>query len=179
MDEYCELSKGYDNQVVRHALEYASKCHITTNHKYDSHSYTIHLKMVYDFGCKFAYLLGEAEIDIALAACWCHDVIEDTRQTYNDVKRECGTDIAETVYALTNEKGRTRAERANNKYYRGIRKSDVATFVKLCDRLANTAYSVSHNQRMTQVYKMEFPHFRQQLYNERFDDMFNELESFM
>lgn len=176
MEIYCKLNPGFDSDTIRHAMEYAAKCHIGTNHIYDGHPYTIHLKMVYDFGCQFAYLLKKEEIDTALAACWTHDTIEDTRQSYNDVKKQCGTDIAEVVYALTNEKGRTRAERANDKYYQGIRENELATFVKLCDRLANTSYSAAHNQKMIETYRREMPHFCQTIYNARFEPMFEELK---
>ena len=60
-----------------------------------------------------------------------HDVIEDTRQTYNDVKKATSEMVAEIVYALTNEKGKTRKDRANTKYYDGIKDCEFATFVTL------------------------------------------------
>ena len=49
---------------------------------------------------------------------------------------------AEIVYALTNEKGRTRAERAGVKYYEGIRAVPYAPMVKLADRMANVRFSL-------------------------------------
>ena len=72
-----------------------------------------------------------------------HDSIEDARLTYNDVIRiakrwmddEQALIATEIVYALTNDKGRTRAERAGEKYYQGIRETAFAPFVKLSDRL--------------------------------------------
>ena len=93
------------------------------------------------------------------------------RQTYNDVmktalkwmKGEQALMATEIVYALTNDKGRTRAERAGEKYYRGIRETPYAPFVKLCDRLANISYSCSADggkgSRMKGVYRAEMPHF--------------------
>ena len=79
----------------------------------------------------------------------------------------------EIVYALTNDKGRTRAERAGERYYQGIRQTPYAPFVKLCDRLANITYSCSgvdgDNIRMKQVYKDELPHFLEAI-NPRLDD---------
>ena len=69
----------------------------------------------------------------------------------------------EIVYALTNEKGRNRAERANEKYYEGIRETPYAPFVKLADRLANTSYAFSKGTadslRMSKVYREELPGF--------------------
>lgn len=176
-DKYCILNPGFDSAFIRKAMEYAEHCHNGTNQKYDELPYTIHLKMTYDFGCEYAYLLDEKDIEPALCACWTHDIIEDTRQSYNDVKKVLGYDVAEIVFALTNEKGRTRAERANEKYYSEIQKSPVATFVKLCDRMANTTYSKTHNQHMIETYRNEFEHFKQVLFNKRFETMFKKLES--
>ena len=69
----------------------------------------------------------------------------------------------EIVYALTNDKGRTRAERAGEKYYKGIRETPYAPFVKLCDRLANVTYSCEadghRGTRMKDVYIGEMHHF--------------------
>ena len=100
-----------------------------------------------------------------------HDSIEDARLTYNDVKRtanewmnnEQAHTAAEIVYALTNDKGRNRAERAGERYYQGIRETPYAPFVKLADRLANITYSCQSsekaNQHMREVYLQELPHF--------------------
>lgn len=80
---------------------------------------------------------------------------------------------AEMVYALTNEKGRTRAERANDKYYQGIRETAYAPFLKLADRLANITYSCSHsneaNGHMRQVYRSEWPHFLEAITSDKTD----------
>ena len=76
---------------------------------------------------------------------------------------------AEIVYALTNEKGRTRAERANERYYEGIRQTPYAPFVKLCDRLANVTYACSVDAggdiRMKEVYKNEMGEFLMDIRN--------------
>ena len=70
---------------------------------------------------------------------------------------------AEIVYALTNDKGRTRAERAGERYYQGIRETPYAPFVKLADRYANITYScLGHgeaNAHMREVYRKELLHF--------------------
>ena len=100
-----------------------------------------------------------------------HDSIEDARQTYNDVTRtarqwmddEQAHMAAEIVYALTNDKGRTRAERAGEHYYQGIRQTPYAPMVKLADRLANMTYSCEcideDNTHMREVYRRELDHF--------------------
>ena len=132
--------------------------------------------MVVDVANKFIHLIPEKDRDIVLSSAWCHDVIEDTRQTYNDVKNATSLEVAEIVYALTNEKGKTRKERANEKYYNGIRNTPYATFVKLCDRIANIQYSMSQRSRMLEMYRKETPDFINTLYDERYDEMFEYLE---
>jgi len=149
--------------------------HSSTNHLYDRHSYDKHLKMVYDYNIKFNYLIAQEDKEIASAACWLHDTIEDCRKTYNDIEKLAGYEVAEIVYALTNEKGRTRKDRANNKYYAGIKAIPLAVFVKICDRLANVSYSKLKNSSILEVYKSENAYFFKKLYLPQFDDMFLEL----
>jgi (p)ppGpp synthase/HD superfamily hydrolase len=154
--------------------ESAYELHRSVNQTYgDGLPYGYHLDMVANAVREFGYLVCADEDDIIpmLFAAYYHDSIEDARQTYNDVmktalkwmKGEQALMATEIVYALTNDKGRTRAERAGEKYYRGIRETPYAPFVKLCDRLANISYSCSADggkgSRMKDVYRAEMPHF--------------------
>ena len=108
-----------------------------------------------------------------------HDTIEDARMTYNDVvkflkefkgggfvlpegvRQHLEDQVPEIVYALTNEKGRNRGERANDLYYQGIRQTKFASFIKMCDRLANIQYTMMFvfANRMLDVYRKEYPEF--------------------
>lgn len=150
------------------AYNYACDCHELTNHTYDGHPYVKHLGMSYDWGKAFDCLIHENDQSNVFSAILCHDVIEDTRETRNDVAKQTNSIVAELVYAVTNEKGRTRKERANNKYYRGIRNTKYATFIKLCDRLANVEYSaakanIDAESSMFFKYKAENLNFKFQL----------------
>ena len=102
--------------------------------------------------------------DFALAACWTHDVIEDCRQPYNDLAANLGKPIAEIIYAPTSEKGRNRKERANDKYYEGIRNTPLASFVKVCDRLDHINYSKYHGGKMLGMYQKDHENFIAQLF---------------
>jgi (p)ppGpp synthase/HD superfamily hydrolase len=145
--------------IVIKAREYANRCHSETNHLYDGQPYTVHLNMVVEAALNFIHLIPEEHREDVIAACWVHDVIEDCRQTYNDVKATTNEKVAEIAYALTNEKGKTRSERANLKYYDGICKTPYATFVKLCDRIANYTYSKNKGSRMAKMYEDEYSSF--------------------
>ena len=152
----------------------AHDLHQSVNQTYgDDLPYGYHLDMVVNGIRDFGHLVCTCENDILplFFGGYYHDSIEDARLTYNDVMkvaREMLTEeqalmATEIAYALTNDKGRSRAERAGEKYYKGIRETPYAPFVKLCDRLANITYSCSgvnaHSLRMKEVYKKEVPHF--------------------
>lgn len=161
-------------EVISQIRESAHALHAGVNQTYDDvHPYGFHLDMVADSVYKYGHVVCSREKDVVslFFGAYYHDSIEDARQTYNDVKRiakrwmddEQALMATELVYALTNEKGRTRAERANEKYYQGIRETAYAPFVKLADRLANITHSFSHNNaenvHMKQTYQKELPHF--------------------
>jgi (p)ppGpp synthase/HD superfamily hydrolase len=147
-------------------IKWILKQHESTNHMYDTYlPYEFHLRMVAKVAEKFIELIpnlndGETALrDTVLLAAYGHDLIEDTRVSYNDVKENLGLGPADIIYACTNEKGKNRKERANDKYYEGIRNFKGAVFVKLCDRIANVQYSKMTGSRMFDMYKKENDHF--------------------
>ena len=153
-----------NTNLVQKAKEYALEKHSGCNQQYDGKPYEFHLEMVHSFGEKYAHLIPEEMRENVLAACWTHDIIEDCRENYNDVKNMLGEAVAELVYAVTNEKGKTRHERANDKYYEGLRNIPYANFLKICDRLANVKYSRDGgNDKKLGIYKDEFASFRSKL----------------
>lgn len=166
MDKYAEMI-----ETIR---EKAHDLHQSVNQTYGNDlPYGYHLDMVVEGIRNFGHLVCAKEEDVLplFFGGYYHDSIEDARMTYNDVLRvarsllteEQALMATEIVYALTNDKGRNRAERAGEHYYQGIRETPYAPFVKLCDRLANISYSCTsggaQNQHMRQVYKHEMPHF--------------------
>jgi (p)ppGpp synthase/HD superfamily hydrolase len=183
-------------------IQWCIEQHQKTNHTYGDigEPYSVHLNQVNNVAKKFFYLVEQglntktntATIaQIIQLACYGHDLIEDTRNTYNDVKKVLGEQVVDIVYALTNEKGKNRAQRANDKYYEGIRNTPYAVFVKLCDRIANVQYSKSRGSAMFEMYKKENSKFLQQMgytnligehipthkYKEMFDYLINLLET--
>jgi (p)ppGpp synthase/HD superfamily hydrolase len=146
-------------------IEWIVAQHRDTNHKYDQYlPYEFHLRMVVEFANKFKHLITyEPDLEGVILGAWGHDLIEDTRVSYNDVRSELGDLAADIIYACTNEKGKNREERANDKYYRIIQSTPYATFIKLCDRMANATYSKSISSRMFDLYKKENPEFTSKL----------------
>lgn len=159
------------NQTIQSTVQaikqHAAEIHADVNQHYDDKPYSYHLNMVADFAAKFIGFFDEHFHLSIMFGAYFHDSIEDARLTYNDVMKiakqymnEYDAHIAtEIVYALTNDKGRNRAERAGEKYYKGIRETPFAAYVKLCDRMANFSYSITSGSGMAQKYKAEMDHF--------------------
>lgn len=159
--------------IKHNAFEYAKERHKDINQKYNGNPYfDAHILKVVAVAEEFKHLLPEHEHDIVISACALHDAMEDDHGTsYNDMVKKFGAIIAEIVYAVSNEKGRNRVERANKKYYKGIRTTGNADFVKLCDRIANVRSS-----EMRDMYRKEHEHFKSELYSHRLKPMWNALE---
>jgi (p)ppGpp synthase/HD superfamily hydrolase len=152
-------------------IKWCIEQHEKTNHFYDKYlPYEFHLRMVAKVARDFIKVIersaeGDVDdwVDTIIVAAYGHDLIEDTRVSYNDVKEILDEDAADIIYAVTNEKGKNRKERANKKYYEGIRNTPGAVFVKLCDRIANVQYSKMSGSRMFEMYKKENENFMNQL----------------
>ena len=164
--------------IINEIRNDAHALHASVNHAYDRiRPYGFHLDMVVNWVNKYIgeVCVNEQDILPVYFAAFYHDSIEDARLSYNDVMKiarslmdeEQAYLATEIVYALTNEKGRNRAERANEKYFAGIRAIPYAPFVKLADRLANTSYAFSKGTadslRMSKVYREELPEFLEAL----------------
>ena len=154
-------TKGIKNfELVIKARNYAIECHRKANHFYGDLPYEYHLQMAYDQALRYIHLIPEEWQAEVLAGIWVHDVIEDARQTYNNVLEATSYLTAEFSYALSNDKGKTRKERAGEKYYSGIRALPFADYLKICDRLANVTHGVLTGGSMAKGYKKENPDFR-------------------
>ena len=174
--------------IINEIRNDAHALHASVNHAYDRiRPYGFHLDMVVNWVVKYIADVCEKEQDVLpiYFAAFYHDSIEDARLSYNDVMKiakelmdeEQAFLATEIVYALTNDKGRNRAERANEKYFAGIRETPYAPFVKLADRLANTSYAFSKGTadslRMSKVYREELPGFLEALKVEGTDVRFS------
>lgn len=162
------------SQEIEQIRESAHELHQSVNQTYGKDlPYGFHLDMVAHEAEEFGHLVCAQEEDVVplMFGAYYHDSIEDARLSYNDVMKVAKTFMndaqalmaTEIVYALTNEKGRNRHERANERYYNGIRETPYAPFVKLCDRVANITFSCAgrdaDNLHMKEVYKQEVPVF--------------------
>jgi (p)ppGpp synthase/HD superfamily hydrolase len=161
-----KTSRIFPSIFITNAKNYAIATHAGTNHMYDKYlPYEFHLRMVANNGIKFMNFLPDEDVDSVIAACYCHDLIEDARENYNSVLRQTNKMTAEIVRACTNYgRGRDREERMPDFIYKDIYETPHAVYVKLCDRIANAQYSKMTGSSMFAKYKKEHAHFKKMLY---------------
>lgn len=157
---------------MEHHLQYFYDWHdITCNQKYDHYlPYSFHLKAV-DAAILFFkdclpeledpdVFLNDSSLTIARIVGAGHDVIEDARLTYNDIVKRHGVMIADGIFACTESTGRNRKERKDKAYYDRLFSSKIGVFVKLCDIIANTNYSIlTFNKSMLKDKRTDFATF--------------------
>jgi (p)ppGpp synthase/HD superfamily hydrolase len=146
------------------ALLVAERVH--ANATYDIYPYIYHPKMV----AKIAEDLGYDESIVI--ACLLHDTTEDGGLSYNKIKKYFGLEVAEIVYAVTDELGRNRKEK-HIKTYPKIQANWKATVVKICDRIANIKHSKEFTSSKFYMYKDEHSFFVSSLMNDTHPDDVN------
>lgn len=161
------LLDGLVGDINPESLEGKAQTTAILAHAHQRHGdrpYYCHLFEVVEFAKSFmrvspvGYLPSELK-----AAAWLHDIIEDAGYSYNDVRKGFGREVADIVFAVTNDAGKTRKERAGENYYAKIRANPGAVYIKLCDRLANVEAS---GERMRALYRDEMPSFLDSLRTE-------------
>lgn len=161
------LLDGLVGDINPESLEGKAQTTAIVAHAHQRHGdrpYYCHLFEVAEFAKSFmkeapgGYLPSELK-----AAAWLHDIIEDAGYSYNDVRKVFGEQVADIVFAVTNDAGKTRKERAGENYYAKIRDNPGAVYIKLCDRIANVTAS---GERMRALYRDEMPGFLDSLRTE-------------
>lgn len=119
--------------------------------------YTVHL---YETASVIKIFFPDTKFYLQICALL-HDVIEDTPTTRQEIEAIFGKEIADIVWAVTNEAGANRKER-HLKTYPKIKANPDAVLVKLADRISNT--SASFGYPIMSMYRKEYAGFREALY---------------
>lgn len=136
--------------------------------KYMEMPYVVHLMAVEAVARRFGLVTAEF-----LAACWLHDVVEDTDVKARDIREQFGPEIAYLVAAVTSEPGEDRRTRNALTYPKIFKAGAEAVALKLCDRIAN----VSNGGDAAQMYTREHYDFKRALYTAGSnEDLWKELE---
>lgn len=170
-----------DEKLVAAAEEFATNRHNATGRLYGDQPYISHVQKVVDVARSYLHLVPEKRQTAALIACWCHDLLEDTETQYRELRTLFGYKAAEVIYAVSDELGRNRKERALKTYLK-ILANPLAMFVKLCDRIVNMEFSKQNSSRLHDMYKREFRQFEYVLCTEdafsRYEAMWARLQEF-
>lgn len=158
------------------------------NQKYGDLPYVHHLDAVAKLAVKYAAVsqaiaeidfLGEEPIDqhnvykvvahLRMIA-FLHDAFEDTDLDVQLARQVAGNDVVDIALKLTDPPGANRKERKAKAYPR-IRSHQLAVYIKLCDRLANT-----QSGGKISMYQKEFGEFWIALYRKgEFDQLWKDL----
>lgn len=172
-------------------IEFCKHQHdIECNQKYNKTlPYSFHLELVSKRVEKFKNLLKPREYILCLNGAWGHDLIEDARITYNNIKDfkisgNYGIDnflgleneVVDIIYTCTELRGINRDERHGEEYIKGLKENKLGLFVKLCDISANVGFGILTNSSMVHKYRKEFSKFKEQLYLEEYEPLFNYIE---
>jgi len=183
---YSVMSKrrlGGFPELLEKAKSTAEKAHM--GQRYGKFPYTHHLFGTWDVLTKFGFSESDPNKEkrersqrLILGAIL-HDTLEDTDMTYGDLRNGFGKEVADLVFAVTNESGKNRAERFA-KTYPKIRSHPDATILKLADRIANVIHALQFNHDILDMYRREWKKFKQNLYVPGENDlMWEHLESIL
>jgi len=149
-------------------MKYAIDAH--EGQKYGKFPYIVHLIDVHAVLLEF----NVKDQDI-LASAFLHDLLEDTEFHYSDVKKLFGHEIAEIVYAITDEKGRNRKER-KDKTWPVLILNDKAVILKQADMIANIRMGRRENSDMVKMYREEYPAFKEYFKGHGLKEFWDELD---
>ncbi len=129
-------NKKYDTQLLIKAYEYADKMHKGQKRKSEE-EYITHPLYV-------AEILANMGLDTStICAAILHDILEDTKATYNDIVKEFGNETAEMVQGVT-KLGKLQYTTSEEQQVENYRKMFLAMgkdirviLIKLADRLHN------------------------------------------
>lgn len=138
---------------------FASKCYNDANCLYDGRNYPdSHIKMVVDIVKEHIGIFKiVADYENTLGAAYCHDLIEDAKQTHSTIKKVCGLDVADITLAVTDVPAENRLMKHLLTMHKTV-KDYRAIVLKLCDILANASYSKKIGSSMYRIYVEEYPY---------------------
>lgn len=166
-----------DKDLVRKAFLLAAEYH--QHQKYGEHPYLVHLYDVVNVLIEYGF--NTPTFYHLLAAAWLHDTLEDTTLNYSKIKTECGEYVAEIVFAVTDELGRSRKER-KKKTLPKLTGFEDAQIVKLADWIANLRDCHRNRSDLLQMYRKDYRSFRDAVKHEATELMlpfWDEIESLL
>lgn len=145
------------------AMVFARLKHKNQKRKYRGNAYIEHLAEVAgivatilnDYPASGGRQLEKEFIEIILAICWLHDVMEDQGVTYAELVELFGEEVADGVFALSDLETGTRAERKAKARNRLKLSPDILQSIKCADLISNLKEIIEFDGGFTKVYVEE------------------------
>lgn len=149
----------YFNLPTR-ALVFASKAHADQRRKYTNDPYIVHPIQVAARVRNVLLIDGihSFDVDLATAAAYMHDVLEDTAVTEAEMRAEFGDDVTNLVLEVTDVSKPEDGNRAKRKQIDRdhiAKASELGATIKLADMIDNTSTITAYDPDFAKVYMRE------------------------
>jgi (p)ppGpp synthase/HD superfamily hydrolase len=136
---------------------YAEKCYKDANCEYGvGESYMTHIDMVVGYVNFYKDIFSRPmDVEVMIGAAYCHDLMEDAKQTYNNISSVAGKKVADVVLAVTDVPAENRLMKHLLTMGKTV-KDYRAIILKMCDILANATYSMASGSSMHAKYVEEY-----------------------
>jgi len=136
--------------------EYAMRCYNEANCVYGDGNYWKHITMVSDNVKKHQGIFKNRQDALyTFGAALTHDLMEDAKQTYNNIFDVCGNDVADITLSVTDVPAENRLMKHLLTMGKTVR-DPRAIILKMCDILANATFSKESGSSMYQKYVFEY-----------------------
>lgn len=140
--------------------DFARKAHDDANCTYDGKNYYTHVSMVEEgIDVYETIFLNYDDYYIARKGGSGHDLIEDAKLTFNDIKKASNKRVAQVILAVTDVHEENRLLRHLFTMGKTV-KDYVAIVVKMADMRANGRYSKDNGSSMYKKYLAEYEYRR-------------------
>lgn len=177
-----ELKNDKDlKNILAKRRMYIFKLHFKAGQRYGKDkTYFYHLDMVASNSANYYYRVYKntdiLNFIVIYTAALGHDLIEDVRLTYNDVKAVFAKKTTDIIYACTELKGKYRSERHGKAYYKLLQSNFDGRYVKWCDIKSNMYEGYTNGGTMFSKYVKDFPSVKEKLYDEAFEPITQDIE---
>lgn len=139
------------------AIRFAGEKHTIQKVPGSEASYMVHVANVAMEIILTYHAAPDFDVEFAVQVALLHDTIEDTEATYDEVKENFGTRIADAVLALSKDrKMASKQERMNDSIRRIVKLEKEVGMVKLADRITNLQPAPKHwNEEKIRNYRSE------------------------
>ena len=148
------------SEELRLFSEFCRNAHDAANCTYDGKNYYTHVSMVEEGIDKYeTVFLNYDDYYIARKGASGHDLIEDAKLTFNDIKKESNRRVAQVILAVTDVHEENRLLRHLFTMGKTV-KDYIAIIDKMADMRANGLYSKTHGSSMYKKYVTEYEYRR-------------------